>query len=196
MRIVAITILFLVGAGCAGTEKKNSPEANLSLVAVSPDIAPFFIRQRVEISYGEDTHLLDAVIEFDGTTVRTVFLDPASRPAIVMEQAGNEFKAFGPKVDALPFDPRWIMQVIGSALLMSPLHQLGFEQEVRPSALGVVRDTAVDGRLTTRFVESHHTQIEYSWDGHACPTSIKIENSKQLYSLNITTLQCGEDLNE
>lgn len=192
MKSLLFALLGLTVMGCGGAQSREQPDVVIELAEVSPEISPFFMRQLVTVTRDGDAHTLDAVIQYDGTTVRTVFLDPASRPAVVMEQTAAGFKAFGPQLDKVSFDPRWVMQVIGAALLLSPLDGLTSDHVERSTNIGSVQDTAAGGVLIERVVAHPSLQIDYIWDGGRCPAKIAIRNTEQQYLLDIVTLQCGD----
>ncbi len=192
MRARFFLVLFFMVLGCGGPERSPQPTGQVDLIIPSPDIKPFFVRQTVLVTHGDQEHSIDAVIQYDGKTIRTVFLDPAMRPAVVLEQSGTEFTASGPHLDYVSFDPRWVMQVIGLALFISPLQPLDFEKRELQSAVGPIYDTAAGGRIVGRKVKDNETEIEYTWDGRNCPARILITNHAQGYVLEIQSVQCEE----
>lgn len=192
MKFHSIIIFFSLLTSCASAPKiktENPPK----LVSISPDISPFFIRQNITI-ISTETREIDAVVQYEKDEVTTAFLDPSGRPLVLLVQRGLVGKISGPWVDRIPFDLRWVMQVIGATWVLSPLTDNNIDGErTLESEIGPVKDYWGNGKIKKRILVKSNTTIQYQWGQSACPSMIMIKNSERAYELKIETTQCGLD---
>lgn len=183
-------LVFLFLSACASTPKPVT-EVPL-LVDISPDVSPFFMRQKITVFTQDKVRELDAVVQFDGKEITTVFLDPSGRPGVLLVQHGTTAEVTGPWVDKIPFDLKWAMQVIGATFALSPIQKADEESSTRQTRIGPVEDVWNDGRIITRMIVKDQTSIEYEWGTGLCPSKINVKNTKRAYKLSIETVECEE----
>ena len=190
--VLALTLSASVACS-ANPKRQDAPAEPPPLVVPAADVAPFFMRQNLQITVQGREQLVDAVVQYDGTTVTTLFLTPVGRPYVRMTQTGDQVDICGPGVSRVPFDLRFVMQEIGLALLLSPLRDPSKTGALgRDSVAGPVEDRWRDGLLVERSIVESGTSMRYGWGESACPATIEIENPERAYRLEISTTQCED----
>ncbi|GEM_PF-3861217 len=184
-----LVVTFALPSACT-TQKKDSPAPKL--VRISDDIEPFFTRQNITI-IAKETRELDAVVQYDGSLLTTVFLDPSGRPIVILEQEGTHGKVSGRYADKIPFDLRLVMQVISATLVLTPMVGELEGKQIHQSEIGPIEDFWDKGKIITRNIVRKDTIVRYEWkEGKTCPSRISIVDSRRAYQFLIQTTQCGE----